>query len=120
MSRVGKCKPKKKIISRWHGYHGSGVMTGSLVGLDPFHNAFDLPRGPILHTEAPYYFRRADRALSEEQPPQNCAEKFEEMMLAGGPEAVAAFHRRADPRRRRASYRRRRLLVEDSGRAEKI
>jgi L-2,4-diaminobutyrate transaminase len=29
---------KKKIISRWRGYHGSGVMTGSLTGLDLFHN----------------------------------------------------------------------------------
>ena len=53
---------KKKIISRWRGYHGSGVMTGSLTGLELFHNAFDLPRAPILHTEAPYYFRRADRS----------------------------------------------------------
>src|SRR5690606_32096489 len=51
---------KKKIISRWRGYHGSGVMTGSLTGLAAFHNAFDLPRAPILHTEAPYYFRRPD------------------------------------------------------------
>ena len=58
---------KKKIISRWRGYHGSGIMTGSLTGLELFHNAFDLPRAPILHTEAPYYFRRADRSLSEEE-----------------------------------------------------
>jgi L-2,4-diaminobutyrate transaminase len=58
---------KKKIISRWRGYHGSGIMTGSLTGLELFHNAFDLPRAPILHTEAPYYFRRSDRSLSEEQ-----------------------------------------------------
>ena len=28
---------KKKIISRWRGYHGSGVMTGSLTGLHLFH-----------------------------------------------------------------------------------
>jgi L-2,4-diaminobutyrate transaminase len=25
---------KKKIISRWRGYHGSGIMTGSLTGLE--------------------------------------------------------------------------------------
>ena len=34
---------KKKIISRWRGYHGSGLMTGSLTGLSLFHNKFDLP-----------------------------------------------------------------------------
>jgi L-2,4-diaminobutyrate transaminase len=82
---------KKKIISRWRGYHGSGVMTGSLTGLDLFHNAFDLPRAPIMHTEAPYYFRRADRSQSEEQFSQHCADRLEEMILAEGPETVAAF-----------------------------
>lgn len=25
-------------------------MTGSMTGLATFHNAFDLPRAPILHT----------------------------------------------------------------------
>src|SRR4051812_18216313 len=64
----------KKIISRWRGYHGSGVMTGSLTGLELFHHAFDLPRPPILHTEAPNYFRRADRRMSEQQFSQFCAD----------------------------------------------
>lgn len=82
---------KKKIISRWRGYHGSGVMTGSLTGLAAFHNAFDLPRAPVLHTEAPYYFRREDRSLSEEQFSQHCADKLEEMILAEGPDTIAAF-----------------------------
>jgi len=82
---------KKKIISRWRGYHGSGVMTGSLTGLELFHKAFDLPRAPILHTEAPYYFRRRDRSMSEEQFSQYCADKLEEMILAEGPHTVAAF-----------------------------
>jgi len=82
---------KKKIISRWRGYHGSGVMTGSLTGLQLFHNAFDLPRAPVLHTEAPYFFRRAERALDEEQFSQFCADRLEEMILAEGPDTVAAF-----------------------------
>jgi len=82
---------KKKIISRWRGYHGSGVMTGSLTGLALFHTAFDLPRAPVLHTEAPYYFRREDRSLTEEQFSAHCAAKLEEMILAEGPDTVAAF-----------------------------
>jgi L-2,4-diaminobutyrate transaminase len=82
---------KKKIISRWRGYHGSGVMTGSLTGLDLFHKAFDLPRAPILHTEAPYYFRREDRSMDEEAFSQSCADKLEEMILAEGPDTIAAF-----------------------------
>jgi L-2,4-diaminobutyrate transaminase len=82
---------KKKVISRWRGYHGSGLMSGSLTGLTAFHNLFDLPRPPILHTEAPYYFRRPDRSMSEEQFSQFCADKLEEMILAEGPETIAAF-----------------------------
>jgi L-2,4-diaminobutyrate transaminase len=82
---------KKKIISRWRGYHGSGIMTGSLTGLELFHNAFDLPRAPILHTEAPYYFRRSDRSLSEEQFSEFCAARLEETIVAEGPETIAAF-----------------------------
>ena len=82
---------KKKIISRWRGYHGSGVMTGSLTGLSLFHAHFDLPRAPIMHTEAPYYFRREDRLMTEEQFSAHCASKLEEMIQAEGPETIAAF-----------------------------
>ncbi|MCX8995901.1 aspartate aminotransferase family protein [Rhizobiaceae bacterium BDR2-2] len=82
---------KKKIISRWRGYHGSGIMTGSLTGLEAFQKAFDLPRSPILHTQAPYYFRREDRSMSEEQFSADCAEKLEALILAEGPDTIAAF-----------------------------
>jgi L-2,4-diaminobutyrate transaminase len=82
---------KKKIISRWRGYHGSGVMTGSLTGLTLFHTLFDLPRAPILHTEAPYYFRRPDPSMNEEAFAQDCADRLEALILAEGPETVAAF-----------------------------
>ena len=58
---------KKKIISRWRGYHGSGLMTGSLTGLELFHKKFDLPMAQVLHTEAPYYFRRENLEQTEEQ-----------------------------------------------------
>jgi L-2,4-diaminobutyrate transaminase len=82
---------KKKIISRWRGYHGSGLMTGSLTGLELFHKAFDLPLAPVLHTEAPYFFRRADRAMDEEAFSQFCADRLEELIVAEGPDTIAAF-----------------------------
>ena len=72
---------KKKIVSRWRGYHGSGIMTGSLTGHELFHKAFDLPREPILHTEAPFYFRREDPDQSEAAFSQFCADKLEEMSM---------------------------------------
>jgi L-2,4-diaminobutyrate transaminase len=82
---------KKKIVSRWRGYHGSGVMTGSLTGLSLFHNAFDLPRAPILHTQAPYYFRRPDLDMSEEDFSDFCAAELEALIEREGPETIAAF-----------------------------
>lgn len=82
---------KKKIISRWRGYHGSGIMTGSLTGLEAFQSAFDLPRKPILHTQAPYYYRREDRTMSEEEFSADCAHKLEELILSEGAHTIAAF-----------------------------
>lgn len=82
---------KKKIISRWRGYHGSGLITGSLTGLDLFHKKFDLPLAQVIHTEAPYFFRRASRSMSEAEFSAHCAARLEELILAEGPDTVAAF-----------------------------
>ncbi len=82
---------KKKVISRWRGYHGSGLMTGSLTGLELFHKAFDLPLAGILHTEAPYYFRRQDLDMSEADFVQHCARQLEDLIAREGPETIAAF-----------------------------
>ena len=82
---------KKKIISRWRGYHGSGLMTGSLTGLELFHEKFDLPLAQVIHTEAPFYYHRKDASLSEEDFSAYCAAELEKTILAQGPETVAAF-----------------------------
>ena len=82
---------KKKIISRWRGYHGSGIMTGSLTGLEVFHKAFDLPREPILHTVTPHYYHQAQPGMTEPEFSRYCAEELEKMILVEGPETVAAF-----------------------------
>ena len=82
---------KKKIISRWRGYHGSGLMTGSLTGLAGFHNKFDLPLAPILHTEAPYYYRRPDASMSEEAFTAYLANELEALIEREGPDTIAAF-----------------------------
>ncbi|MGB3279915.1 MAG: aminotransferase class III-fold pyridoxal phosphate-dependent enzyme, partial [Pseudorhodobacter sp.] len=82
---------KKKIISRWRGYHGSGLMTGSLTGLELFHKKFDLPLAQVLHTEAPDYFRRADLGQSEAGFVAHCVAELEAMIDAEGAETIAAF-----------------------------
>jgi L-2,4-diaminobutyrate transaminase len=82
---------KKKIISRWRGYHGSGLMTGSLTGLELFHKKFDLPLSQVIHTEAPYYFRRADTSMSEAQFVAHCASELEALIAREGADTIAAF-----------------------------
>ncbi|WP_417607040.1 aspartate aminotransferase family protein [Primorskyibacter flagellatus] len=82
---------KKKIISRWRGYHGSGLVTGSLTGLELFHKKFDLPMAQVIHTEAPYYFRRPKQEMTEEAFSAHCASELEELIQAEGPDTIAAF-----------------------------
>ena len=82
---------KKKIISRWRSYHGSGLVTGSLTGLELFHKKFDLPLATVVHTEAPYYFRRADVSQSEEQFVAHCASELEALIVREGAETIAGF-----------------------------
>ena len=58
---------KKKIISRQRGYHGSGIVTGSLTGLPSFHQHFDLPIDRVKHTVCPHWYRQAPAGMSEAQ-----------------------------------------------------
>jgi L-2,4-diaminobutyrate transaminase len=82
---------KKKIISRWRGYHGSGLMTGSLTGLELFHRKFDLPLAQVIHTEAPYYFRRDNLDQSEADFTAHCVAELEALIEREGADTIAAF-----------------------------
>jgi L-2,4-diaminobutyrate transaminase len=82
---------KKKIISRWRGYHGSGLMTGSLTGLGVFHNKFDLPLSQVIHTDAPYYYHREDDNQTEEEFSAQCAASLEALIETEGADNIAAF-----------------------------
>ncbi|MEM9012391.1 MAG: aminotransferase class III-fold pyridoxal phosphate-dependent enzyme [Pseudomonadota bacterium] len=84
---------KRKIISRWRGYHGSGLMTGSLTGLKTFHDTFGLPMDGVLHTHAPYYLHRP--AACAELDPAGfsawLAVELDALIRREGAESVAAF-----------------------------
>ena len=90
-NNVREMPQKRKIISRWRGYHGSGLITGSMTGLKTFHNKFGLPLAEVIHTEAPYYFRRADTAMSEADFVAHCAAELEALIEREGPDTVGAF-----------------------------
>ena len=87
---VGKPE-RKKIISRLGGYHGVTVASGSLTGLPPFHNHFDLPIPNILHTANPHYYRQAREGESEDDFTTRLANELEDLIVAEGPDTVAAF-----------------------------
>ena len=82
---------KKKIIARERGYHGSGLMTGSLTGLPLFHKAFDLPLARVHHTLCPHRWKYARPGESELDFSRRCAAELERLILAERPETVAAF-----------------------------
>jgi L-2,4-diaminobutyrate transaminase len=82
---------RRKIISRLRGYHGSGIMTGSLTGLGVFQEHFNLPLSDVKHTVTPHFFREADSSMSEVQFSKWCAQKLEELILDEGPDTIAAF-----------------------------
>ena len=66
-------------------------MTGSLTGLSLFHNKFDLPLNNVIHTDAPYYFRRENRDQTEKQFSAHCAAELEALILVEGADNIAAF-----------------------------
>ncbi|MWV26843.1 aminotransferase [Aurantiacibacter rhizosphaerae] len=82
---------KKKIISRWNAYHGSSVATASLTGLPGMHKLFDLPKGPILHVSAPYYYRNAPEGMSERDFSRHLAKELEDTIEREGADTIAAF-----------------------------
>jgi 4-aminobutyrate--pyruvate transaminase len=87
---IGKAE-RKKIISRTKGYHGTTVASGSLTGLRPFHQSFDLPIRGILHTNSPHFYREALNGESESDFVERLAATLEDLILREGPETIAAF-----------------------------
>jgi L-2,4-diaminobutyrate transaminase len=82
---------KKKIISRWRAYHGSGIVSGSMTGLASYHARFHLPLEGFLHTHSPQYLRRPDADMSEADFVDWLIDDLEAMIEREGPETICAF-----------------------------
>jgi 4-aminobutyrate--pyruvate transaminase len=83
---------KKKIIGRVKGYHGITLASGSLTGLPPMHNQWDLPLdGRFIHTDCPHHYRFAEPGETEEAFTTRLAHNLEQLILREGPDTVAAF-----------------------------
>jgi len=82
---------KKKIISRWRGYHGVTIASGSLTGLPANHADFDLPIANILHTDMPSHFHNAKPGESLADFTRRMVDNLEQLILSEGPDTIAAF-----------------------------
>jgi L-2,4-diaminobutyrate transaminase len=82
---------KKKIISRYRGYHGVTALTAGLTGLDNLHDGFDLPLPMIRHTRAPYRLWEAEPGMTDAEFSASLAADLEQLILAEDPDTVAAF-----------------------------
>jgi len=82
---------KKKIVSRWRGYHGVTVASGSLTGLPNFHKHFDLPIAGVLHTDCPHYYRGAEAGESEAAFVERIVGNLEALIEREGADTIAAF-----------------------------
>lgn len=82
---------KKKIISRWRGYHGVTVGAGSMTGLPANHALFDLPIKGVLHTDSPSYYHFGKSGESESQFVERIVGNLEKLIEVEGPETIGAF-----------------------------
>ncbi len=82
---------KKKVISRWRGYHGVSLASASLTGLSGMHTAFDLPLDDIRHVSAPYRLWEALPGEDDAGFSARLAAELDACIVAEGPDTVAAF-----------------------------
>ncbi|MFK7793260.1 MAG: aminotransferase class III-fold pyridoxal phosphate-dependent enzyme [Devosiaceae bacterium] len=82
---------KRKIISRWRAYHGSGLVSGSMTGLQAYHARFHLPLDGFLHTHNPQYLHRDDADMSEVEFLDFLIGDLEAMIEHEGPDTICAF-----------------------------
>lgn len=84
-------KPTKKhIISREHAYHGANLMSGSLTGLPPLHDRFDMPVAGVSHIMAPWsWVNGVD--IDDEAFGLKAAQALENEILRLGADNVGAF-----------------------------
>ena len=83
---------KKKIISRFMGFHGVTCGAASVTGIPQMHTDFDLPVNDLFFkTDCPHFYRYGEPGESEEDYATRLAANLEELIVTEGPETVAAF-----------------------------
>ncbi|MGN0931991.1 aspartate aminotransferase family protein [Falsigemmobacter intermedius] len=86
-----KGQPERRVIlSRWNGYHGSSMGSGSLGGMKPIHAQGGMPIPEIHHIGQPDWWSEGGE-MSPEDFGLKRARELEAKIKEIGPERVAAF-----------------------------
>jgi 4-aminobutyrate---pyruvate transaminase len=87
---IGRPK-KKKVISRFNGYHGATIVASSLTGIERNHTGFDVPLPGFLHTWDPHHTRYRLDGEGETDFVDRILHDLEQMIIDEGPDTVMAF-----------------------------
>jgi L-2,4-diaminobutyrate transaminase len=90
-NNLRKLPRKKKIISRWAGYHGATMASASLTGIPGYHNAFDLPSPDVIHAACPHYYRFARDGELEQHFVTRMVDDIKSIISREGADTIAAF-----------------------------
>ena len=82
---------KKKIISRFRGYHGVTIMSGSLTGMEYAHKGFDMPKDFVIHTDSPHYYSESLEDESTEDFVNRILNNLEDLILKESADNIAAM-----------------------------
>jgi 4-aminobutyrate--pyruvate transaminase len=82
---------KKRIMARHSGYHGSGVLSASLTGMEYCHDGFDLPTPFVLRTDRPHHALDAEPGETEIAFSKRLARQLDAQIRREGADTIAAF-----------------------------
>ena len=107
---------KKKIISRFRGYHGVTIAAASLTHMAYVQEGFDLPAsGRFVQTGCPHHYRHAAGGRERIRLHDPAGRRARSSDPGGRPGNDCRLRRRTGPRRRRCRGAAGRLLAEDPG-----
>ncbi len=82
---------KKRVIARESAYHGSGVLSAGLTGMNYCHDGFDLPDAFVIRAHRPNYALDAEPGETEIEFSKRLASLLDAQIQLEGAETIAAF-----------------------------
>ncbi len=82
---------KRKIISRYNSYHGSGFLASALTGTTFNHAGWHLPENMVEYISEANVYRPPVEGMDEEEHCNYLVKEFEEKIISLGQDNTAAF-----------------------------